>query len=179
MSRPCVFFDRDGIANESPGPGYVERVADFKLVPAFFEALRVVQDRGYVAVVVTNQRGVGLGLMSRETLDAIHTVLNTACQENNVPLLAIYDCTATDNADPRRKPKPGMLLQAAHEHDLDLTRSWMIGDNEKDVRAGQGAGCQTILVNPTPSPTTCADQIISTMDKLPSLLANVLPDHTG
>ncbi len=173
MSRPCVFFDRDGIVNESPGPGYVERVADFKLVPAFFDALRVVRDRGYAAVIVTNQRGVGRGLMSRATLDAIHAVLRAACAERGCPLLAIYDCTANDNTDPRRKPNPGMLLQAAREHDLDLSRSWMIGDNEKDVQAGQRAGCRTILVHLQPS-VTSADHVLPAMEKLPPLLEKVL-----
>lgn len=146
MSKPCVFFDRDGIVNQSPGPGYVERLEDFHILPEFLDALRVARDRGYEAVIVTNQRGVGLGIMTRATLDQIHDHLLAQMRRQGLDILDILVSTATTNEDPDRKPNPGMLLKAAEKHDLDLSRSWMIGDNEKDVLAGKRAGCRTVLV---------------------------------
>ena len=163
--RACVFFDRDGIVNASPGPGYVERLADFHLLPAFLDALRVTRERGYEAVIVTNQRGVGLGLMTQETLDEIHAALRDAVNEAGLDLLAIYYCTANDNAHPNRKPNPGMLLEAATRYGLDLSRSWMVGDNEKDVEAGRAAGCRTVLVNASDQPTA-ADYRLADMEQL-------------
>lgn len=139
--KPAVFFDRDGIVNESPGPGYVERPEDFHLLPEFVEALRVVLDCGYEAVVVTNQRGVGRGIMTMEALNVIHDGLRAALAERGLALRDLLACTAVDDADPRRKPNPGMLFEAAERHGLDLARSWMIGDSEKDIEAGRRAGC--------------------------------------
>ncbi len=173
MSRPCIFFDRDGIVNESPGPGYVERIEDFHLIPSFFEALRVAHQHGYAAAVVTNQRGVGLGRMTPAALDAIHVLLLAECRSRGTPLLAIYACTATDDRDPRRKPHPGMLLEAARDHDLDLAQSWMVGDNTTDVQAGQSAGCRTILVAPHAGETV-ADRVVAEMAQLPALLEKLL-----
>lgn len=161
MSKPCIFFDRDGIVNVSPGPGYVERVEDFHLIPAFFDALRIALDRGYAAAIVTNQRGVGRGLMTEQTLHDIHNVLRAAIQDAGLSLLDIYYCTANDNAHPDRKPNPGMLLTAAQDHDLDLSRSWMIGDNEKDVIAGRRAGCRTVFVGDADRETTADHRVVS------------------
>jgi D-glycero-D-manno-heptose 1,7-bisphosphate phosphatase len=171
--QPCVFFDRDGIVNVSPGPGYVERVEDFHLMPAFLDALRVVQARGYDAAIITNQRGVGRGLMTEATLHAIHDVLLAAVADAGLSLRGIYYCTATDNSDPRRKPNPGMLHEAAAEHQLDLARSWMVGDNEKDVLAGRAAGCRTILVAPAGTDTVATHRV-DAMPDLPPLLERVL-----
>jgi D-glycero-D-manno-heptose 1,7-bisphosphate phosphatase len=173
MNKTCVFFDRDGIVNESPGPGYVERVADFHLIPDFIDALRLVTERGYAAVIITNQRGVGLGLMTAETLADIHDHLRQSVANAGLSLLDIFTCTATDNADPNRKPNPGMLLEAARKHGLDLSRSWMVGDNEKDVLAGQRAGCRTIRVHPEAA-DTAADHRVDAMAALVPLLKSIL-----
>ncbi len=171
--KPCVFYDRDGIVNVSPGPGYVERVEDFHLIPAFIEALRLTRARGYEAVIVTNQRGVGRGLMTQATLDDIHSSLETALEREGLAMLDILYCTADDDRDPRRKPNPGMLLEAAERHGLDLGRSWMIGDNEKDVLAGKGAGCRTVLVGASNRPSA-ADHRVSDMAQLVEFLEKTL-----
>lgn len=170
--RPCVFFDRDGIVNRSPGPGYVERVADFHLLSEFVDALRVVRDRGHVAAIITNQRGVGKGLMSQGTLDEIHAHLRSLLQREGLSLLGIYAATAVDRSDPRLKPQPGMFFEAAREHGLDLARSWMIGDNEKDVVAGRAAGCRTILVREGQEPTVADYRLARMAD-----LAGFLEEH--
>lgn len=173
MGKPCVFFDRDGIVNVSPGPGYVERLSDFHIMPAFIDALRVATERGYAAVIVTNQRGVGLGLMTQETLDEIHAALTAALDREGLRVLDIISCTADDNAHPNRKPNPGMLLEAAERHDLELKRSWMVGDNEKDVLAGRSAGCRTVLVDASGA-ATVADYRVADMPELVRFLEKSL-----
>jgi histidinol-phosphate phosphatase family protein len=173
--RPCVFFDRDGIVNRSPGAGYVERVEDFHLLPEFVEALRVVQDRGYEAVIVTNQRGVALGRLTEATLDEIHRHLKEELRARGLALRDIFFCTADDDAHPDRKPNPGMLLAAARRHRLDLARSWMVGDNERDVEAGRRAGCRTVLVGTKGKPGL-ADFRLAGLSELPGFLAARLAD---
>ena len=171
--RRAVFFDRDGIVNRSPGPGYVEQWSDFHLMPEFVEALRLVTERGWEAVIITNQRGVGRGIMSRAALDDIHARLRAELEARGLPLCDIAVCTATDDADPRRKPNPGMLLEMAREHGIDLRRSWMIGDAEKDVIAGRRAGCRTIRVAPG-TPATEADLLVPDMAALATRLKELL-----
>jgi len=172
--RPAVFFDRDGIVNESPGPGYVERWEDFHLLPAFVESLRVVVDRGYAPVVVTNQRGVGRGIMPQAALDRIHAGLAAALAAEGLALTDLRVCTAVTDDDPRRKPNPGMLTEAAEAHGLDLARSWMIGDSEKDIEAGRRAGC-AVTLRVHPSAQTVANVRLAAMDELPAYLRAHLP----
>ena len=170
----CVFFDRDGIVNTSPGPGYVERVEDFHLQPAFVEAAIIARDRGYKIAIATNQRGVARGIMSQQTLETIHQHLAKQLQKVSIPLLGIYCCTHERNTCTCRKPQPGLLLQAAREHTIDLAASWMVGDNETDVEAGRRAGCQTILVHASPAPNTRANHIIPCITALPAKLTQLL-----
>lgn len=172
--RPAVFFDRDGIVNESPGPGYVERWEDFHLLPSFVEALRIVVARGYASVVVTNQRGVGRGIMSQAALDRIHAGLVAALAAEGLALTDLRVCTAVTDDDPRRKPNPGMLAEAARAHGLDLGRSWMIGDSEKDIEAGRRAGC-AVTIRVHTAAQTAATARLNSMDDLPGYLQAHLP----
>lgn len=148
MPTPCIFFDRDGIVNRRPDPArYVTSRDKFILIPEFVDTLRLVTERGYPAVVVTNQRGIALGCMSEEEVDAIHQELAGTLEQEGLAFLDILVCPHDDNDHPWRKPNPGMLLEAAKRHRLDLPRSWMIGDHLTDVQAGKSAGCRTILVD--------------------------------
>ena len=148
-TRKCVFFDRDGIVNRSPGPGYVERWEDFELLPEFVDVLRRVTDRGYAAVIVTNQRGVARGIIGRETVEDMHAKLRALLSHaHGLELLDILYCPHEVGACECRKPRPGMLLEAARRHGLDLAASWMIGDQETDVETGRNAGCRTVRVAP-------------------------------
>ncbi|NLG34347.1 MAG: HAD-IIIA family hydrolase [Lentisphaerae bacterium] len=158
--RPCVFFDRDGIVNRSPGPGYVNHIDDFHLLPGFADCVRAAADRGYAAVVVTNQRGVSRGLTPPGQLDAMHRHVREELAREGLELLDIRVCTADDNRHPDRKPNPGMLHKAAEAHRLDLASSWMIGDRESDVRTGQNAGVAvTVLVDPGQTPTAATHRV--------------------
>jgi D-glycero-D-manno-heptose 1,7-bisphosphate phosphatase len=172
--RKCVFFDRDGIVNESPGPGYVTRWEDFRLLSPFVDALRVARGAGYEAVVVTNQRGVALDRVSRETLDEIHARLRRRLEQEGLALLDVLYCPHDDvDGCDCRKPKPGMLVEAARRHGLDLSQSWMVGDGERDIAAGRAARCRTIRVCP-PDATTAADIRIDSMEALAAALRRVL-----
>lgn len=172
--KACVFFDRDGIVNRFPGDGkYVERMEDFHLQQEFFEALAVVQRKKYAAVIVTNQRGVALGRMSMDTVRELHDYVEKEAQKLGLALTDVYVCPHDDDDHPHRKPNPGMLLDAARKHNLDLSRSWMVGDSEKDVLAGQRAGCRTVLVAHSSKPTR-ADYCLSHMAELPVFLEHHL-----
>ncbi len=171
MKKPCVFFDRDGIVNARPDPAkrYITRWEEFELLPDFPAVLRVVRDRGYEAVVVTNQKGVATGRMSHADVTDIHDRLLAVLSERGVPLLDVIVCTAADDAHPNRKPNPGMLLEAARKHGLDLSRSWMVGDQERDIEAGRRAGCKTVLVDDRHHETR-ADFKVETLKELRALL---------
>lgn len=179
MRKPCVFFDRDGIVNEPPTAArYVRNVSEFRLNPEFLDVLRIVRGRGYEAVVVTNQKGVATGAMSRADVEAIHAEMRRQIEEAGLHLTDVIVCTAADDADPRRKPHPGMLLEAAERHQLDLCRSWMIGDNEKDIEAGRRAGCRSILVS-SEERLSSADFRVRRLGELPDLLNRILPDASN
>lgn len=174
MATPCVFFDRDGIVNEVPDPArYVVSVERFRLIPAFLEALGVVKGCGYAAVVVTNQRGIALGEMTGEAVEAIHAHLGALVGEAGLVLDGVYVCPFDDDRHPWRKPNPGMLLQAAEDLGLDLAASWMVGDKESDVTTGRRAGCRTIRVGPLAG-ESAATHRVPDMPALPGLLRRVL-----
>ena len=172
--QKCVFFDRDGVVNESPGPGYVERWEDFKLLPDFVRVLRLVRRRGYPAVIVSNQRGVARGVVPAAEVERIHRELRVVLRDRHgLDLLDIFYCPHDLGQCTCRKPAPGMLLAAAERHGLDLSASWMVGDHEKDVEAGSRAGCRTILLGPGDGPTA-ADYQVEDLKALERLFARLL-----
>jgi D-glycero-D-manno-heptose 1,7-bisphosphate phosphatase len=166
LVKRCVFFDRDGIVNVSPPEGdYVRSWRDFELAPGFPALLRLAGERGYVGVVITNQRGVARGLMTESDLADIHRRLRELLRAGHgLELLDILHCPHGRDECECRKPKPGMLLEAAHRHALDLAQSWMIGDSERDVEAGRRAGCRTVLVGGDPAADSCADFRVPDLD---------------
>jgi D-glycero-D-manno-heptose 1,7-bisphosphate phosphatase len=177
--RPAVFFDRDGVVNESPGGGYVTRWEDLHLLPGFVAALRVVAARGYGAVVVTNQKAVHKGLLTAATVESIHANLRRLLRERHgLDVLDILYCPHGDGECDCRKPQPGMLLRAAERHGLDLRASWMVGDQWRDVEAGRRAGCRTILVGAEPC-EPAPDSRAGSVDELAALLERLLPDVSG
>ncbi|MDD5679129.1 MAG: HAD family hydrolase [Kiritimatiellae bacterium] len=174
-SNRCVFFDRDGIVNVSPGPGnYVTRWEDFHLLPEFVEALRIVRARGYQAAIVTNQRAVARGLVSLAEVEAMHRRLRDLLLKSySLDLLDVACCPHDKGVCDCRKPSPGMLLATAARHGLDLAASWMVGDAETDIEAGRRAGCRTILVKDAEA-ISKADWRVTAMKDLPALLERVL-----
>ncbi|NIP98846.1 MAG: HAD-IIIA family hydrolase, partial [Akkermansiaceae bacterium] len=140
----------------------------------FLDALRVVLDRGYEAVVVTNQKSVHRGLITMEGIDEIHAHLRRVIDAAGLRLRDIYVAPHGDG-HPDRKPNPGMLLRAASDHDLDLGRSWMIGDSERDIQAGLAAGCTTQVLVKDAHDETDADYRLLHMRELPGFLEEHLP----
>lgn len=148
-----VFFDRDGIVNiPPPEGGYILTPEEFKIEPLFPAVLRAVTELGYAAVVVTNQRCIAQGMVTQKTVNDIHEYMrNRLRKEHGLALLDVLLCPhGPEDGCKCRKPLPGMLLEAARRHNLDLSSSWMIGDRMTDIEAGRRAGCRTILVNAAP-----------------------------
>lgn len=175
MKNKCVFFDRDGIVNVSPGPGrYVTGWRKFRLIPEFTVCLRKVLNLGYQAAIVTNQRGVARGLMSRADLKDIHRRLRRMLRRQyGLDILDIAFCPHDENECACRKPQAGMFFALARKHALDLSRCWMVGDSETDVEAGRRAGCRTILVARQKSETR-ADAEVSSMRVLAGKIEKII-----
>ncbi len=141
---PAIFFDRDGVINARILGGYVRHWNEFELLPGVVETLREVKRRGYLAIIITNQRGVGLGIMSEADLANVHEEMQNALErEAGVRFDDIIYCTDTDSSSTRRKPAPTMLFEAAEKWHIDLRNSWMIGDSMSDIEAGKRAGTKT------------------------------------
>jgi D-glycero-D-manno-heptose 1,7-bisphosphate phosphatase len=147
MTRhPAVFLDRDGVINRAfvrgGRPYPPERLEDLELLPGVAEAAVALRAAGFALVVVTNQPDVATGRQCRVVVEAMHERIRAL-----VPVDAIKVCYHNDADDCGcRKPRPGMLLEAAAEHSLDLSRAFMVGDRWRDIAAGSAAGCRTILV---------------------------------
>lgn len=147
MSRSAVFLDRDGVLNEAVVadgiPHSPAGLEEFRLARGAPEALEKLKAAGFVLVVVTNQPEVRRGRISRETVEEMHARLSAS-----LPLDAVYVCYHdAPDACSCRKPKPGLLLRAAADLDLDLKSSYFIGDRWRDVDAGAAAGCKTVLID--------------------------------
>ncbi len=143
-TRRAIFFDRDGVINARILGGYVKHWNEFELLPGVVETLREVKRLGYLAIIITNQRGVGLGIMSDAELATVHEELQTAMErEAGVCFDDIIFCTDADDSSPRRKPSPAMLFEARDKWNIDLANSWMIGDSMSDIEAGRRAGTKT------------------------------------
>jgi len=150
--RPAVFLDRDGtLTVESE---WVRSGQDLLLVPGAAEALRLLSAAGYVLVLVTNQSAVARGIIDEAQLAEIHAHLGELLAADGAQLEAIYHCPhhptegvgAGRTECSCRKPKPGLVLQAARELGLDLEHSWMVGDAARDLEAGWSAGVRGVLV---------------------------------
>ena len=168
LARPAVFVDRDNTLIRDPG--YLRDPDQVQLIPGAVESLQRLRSAGYPVIVVSNQSGVARGYLTEEDVAAIHERLNSLLIAKGAGVDAIYYCPYLDSVEAvrteyrvdsdLRKPKPGMLLLAAREHGLDLSRSWMIGDGERDVQAGKSAGCRAILLATNgQTPSTAADHI--------------------
>ncbi len=146
VTKKAVFLDRDGVIIRQ-WDGYLNDPARVELLPGAAEAIRKLREAGFAVVVVTNQAGVGYGHLTEETLGAIHLRLQEELSREGASLDGIYYCPHTpEEGCPCRKPAPGMLLRAAEELGLDLSRSYLVGDMTTDIEAGKRAGCFTVLV---------------------------------
>jgi D-glycero-D-manno-heptose 1,7-bisphosphate phosphatase len=142
----AVFLDRDGVLNANIArDGRLVapwRLEDYQILPGVPDAVRELKRAGFVIVVVTNQPDIATGRSSRATLDAMHDKLRSHVEIDDIRVCPHVDADACAC----RKPKPGMLFEAAADHGIALERSWLVGDRWRDIAAGNAAGCRSILV---------------------------------
>jgi len=153
MGRKAIFLDKDGtLIEDVPYNVNPDRMV---LTTGAAQALQQFHQAGYLLIVITNQAGVAHGFFPEAALDAVKHQLQMLLQPVHVPLAGFYYCPHYPNGVVKtyaiacncRKPKPGLLLTAAQDHDINLHQSWCIGDILNDVEAGRLAGCRTILIN--------------------------------
>lgn len=141
----AAFLDRDGVINRKPPEGqYVTRWDELHFLPGVAPAIALLNQAGFRVIVVSNQRCVAKGLITSAGLQALHQRMSRALAGAGATIDGAYYCPhEKEPACSCRKPAPGMLLEAAHTHEIDLNASWMIGDSKIDVEAGRNAGCKT------------------------------------
>ncbi len=145
-------MDRDGTISEEVG--YVNHISRYRLLPRSLEAIRLVNDAGFLAIVTTNQSGVARGYFGESLVGQVHERLLAWARDGGARLDAIYYCPHHPHeGEPPfradcdcRKPRPGMIRRAAREHGIDLSRSYVVGDTRADIEAGAAAGVPGILV---------------------------------
>jgi len=147
----AIFLDRDGvIMRKAPEGAYVRDWSEVDFLPGAVEAIASFCSFGYKLIVVTNQRGVATGQIQPSKLRDIHTRMREVILKAGGDVLGIYCCThdKSDNCT-CRKPRPGMLLRAASEHQLYLPDCWIVGDTATDIAAGKSVRCRTALITAT------------------------------
>ncbi len=175
-AQKAVFLDRDGTINRYAG--FVRAPEQLELLPHAAEGIRAINEAGYLAIVVTNQPVIARGEVTEPGLREIHNKMETLLGEQGAYVNDIYYCPhhpdkGFEGEIPElkiecdcRKPKPGMLLQAARDYNIDLKESWMVGDSENDILAGKAAGCKTALIANTAADAPEAGQLASVRDLL-------------
>ena len=155
--QKAIFLDRDGTINMYKE--FLRRVDDFELIPGVADAIKKINESGYLAIVVTNQPVIARGEVTWNKLEEIHNKMETELGMKGAYLDGIYFCPHHPHKGYKgevdelkidcecRKPKPGMLFKAAKDFNIDLSMSYMIGDGEVDIKAGTAAGCKSILIN--------------------------------
>ena len=152
MKRPALFMDRDGTISEEVG--YVNHPSRFRLFPYTADAIKLLNDNGWLAILVTNQAGVARGYFSEDVIAQVHERLRNDLENASARLDAIYYCAHHPSVgEPPyrfdcdcRKPKPGLIERAAADFEIALERSWMVGDRYGDVELARNAGLHSAFV---------------------------------
>ncbi len=149
MKCNAIFFDRDGVVNVRLIDKYVLNISQFEFISGFFSLFEQIKKLGFLAILITNQQGIGKGLMTEQALDSIHNymqselILNTGfCFDD------IFFCSELKETNSfRRKPNPGMIIEAIEKYNINVTKSYFIGDSYSDIIAGNSTGLTTIYLN--------------------------------
>ncbi len=163
MSNKAVFIDRDGVINNDEGHYYIYRTKDFKLNTGIIEGLKQLHNAGYKLIVITNQGGVAKGEYTEDDVEKIHGHFLQLMFDNDIRIADIYYCPHHSDVEECdcRKPKPGMILQAIDEHDISAKESYLIGDSDRDIEAGNAAGLkQCFKIEKNTSILPVCDKII-------------------
>jgi len=145
--KKVILLDRDGVINKKPPKAeYIKNWEDFEFLPGVIDALKLLSKKKYEIFIISNQAGIGRGVMTEENLKEIHRKFLEVCEKEGINIKGIYYCPHDWNEGCFcRKPKPGMFFRAAAEHHFDLTKAVFVGDDERDQQAGKAADCKTIL----------------------------------
>jgi D-glycero-D-manno-heptose 1,7-bisphosphate phosphatase len=145
-----VFLDRDGVINVERGD-YTTTVEQWRWAPGALEGIRMLTDAGFGIIVITNQACISKGIQTEEGLSSLHEWMLGVIRDHGGDILRIYHCPhQTPDGCSCRKPEPGMILQAAKDFGIDLSRTFMIGDTLRDMEAGRRAGTRTIFIDTGP-----------------------------
>ena len=143
----AIFLDRDGVINKEVS--HLSDPKNFEFIEGSIEALKILKQKSFLLIVITNQAGIARGIFTEETLIAIHDKMNNILSKKDIQLDDIYYCPHhpefTGSCD-CRKPNPGMILKAKLKYNIDLTNSFMVGDTLNDIQTGITAKCKTVLV---------------------------------
>lgn len=157
QKQKAIFLDRDGTINKYKG--FIRNVEDIELLPGVTEAIKKINNMGYLAIVVTNQPVIARGEVTIEQLEEMHNKIETLLGNEGAYIDGLYYCPhhpdkGYDGEIPElkikcncRKPEPGMLLKASEDFNIDLEKSWMVGDSKNDIIAGKKAGCKTAIID--------------------------------
>ena len=144
----AIFLDRDGVINKDRSD-YVKSIHELEIFSNIEECIKRIKEKGFLIIVISNQSAIGRNLTSHAEVQKIHDHIQQYLNKWNLKIDAFYYCphNPDDNCN-CRKPKPGLLIQAANDYNIDLQNSWMIGDHDRDVQSGLNAGCNSIMVTP-------------------------------
>lgn len=174
--QKAIFLDRDGTINEYVG--FLRNIDDFRLIDGVSEAVKLINQSGYLAIVVTNQPVIARGEVTVPQLNEIHNKMETLLGADGAYVDAIYYCPHHPHKGYKgeipelkidcdcRKPKAGMLRRAAQEFNIDLSQSWMVGDGENDLLCGQNGGCKTAMIGEDPRADVCGKNLKDCIQKI-------------
>ena len=142
----AIFLDRDGVINQER-KDYVKKIDEFIILDKTSDAINIIKNHGFLVIIITNQSPINRKLLSVETLNKIHEKLQSYLERYDTSFDGVYFCphTPSENCE-CRKPKPGLILQAVIDFQIDLSESYMIGNSETDIHAAKNAGCKGILL---------------------------------
>ena len=161
-----LFLDRDGVINVRLIDDYVKHTGEFEFLPGVLEALKIFSEKFARVIIITNQQGVGKGLMTMKDVDEVHAFMNKEIESRKGRIDAIYVCPQLkSDPDNFRKPSPKMAYMAQHDFpEIDLEKSIMIGDSNSDIEFGRNAGLYTILIGDDPVKTGPHDHFGSLLE---------------
>ena len=142
----AIFLDRDGVINQER-KDYVKKLDEFIILDKTSDAINIIKNRGFLVIIITNQSAINRKLLSVETLNKIHEKIQSYLERYDTSFDGVYFCPHTQSENCEcRKPKPGLILQAVIDFQIDLSESYMIGNSETDIHAAKNAGCKGILL---------------------------------
>ena len=167
QKKPALFLDRDGVINIEKN--YLHKKEDFEFIDGIFDVCQWYVDKGYCIIVVTNQSGIARGYYSEDDFANLTVWMVDSFQQQGIHIEKVYHCPHHPDISGEcdcRKPKPGMLLEAAKDFDIDLEYSVLVGDSERDIQAAYAAGLKETYLFTSEKTTTQASKNIHTLKEL-------------